>query len=476
MIPELGTAVLAHGIGGRTDLPMAAPLAVAGSLWAVAASFVAVTVVWPAARSGRAGAGRVLPAALQRVGDSAPLRLGLQLLVLLVAVFVAVVAFTGPQVPTLNLAPYALYITFWVGLVPVSLLFGSAWRVVNPLRVIHRGVSGLLRRSPAAGPVALPEHLGWWPGAGWLAVFLWLELVAPFHSEPVVVGTFMLVYAAVNLTAALVYGARWFDRGDGFEAYSSLVGRLSPLGRRDDGLLVLRNPLDGVAGLRDEPGLLAALLVLIGGTAFDGLTRSRLWVQTAPEDSVLVGTLGLVVMVTLVSVLYHRAMVVVRRVSREEASASVARLVPAGAPAAGVYRSPLEDDPTRVRATAGINLPGWFAPSLVPIAVGYVIAHYFSLLLLEGQQTWLLLGDPFGAGAGTPGTGGARVDYTLLSTTTISYIQIGAIVVGHVVGVLTAHDRAVRAFGEQEARRSQYPLMAIMLLFTGIAVALLVST
>jgi hypothetical protein len=44
------------------------------------------------------------------------------------------------------------------------------------------------------------------------------------------------------------------------------------------------------------------------------------------------------------------------------------------------------------------------------------------------------------------------------------------------VAALIAHDRAVTIFGERDARQSQYPLMAAMLLFTGTAVALLVST
>lgn len=495
----LDATLLAHGVGGRTDLPLAAPLAVTGALWAVAASFVAVTVIWPAPRSAQGAYGRPLPAALQRIVDNNRARDGLRLIVLLATALVVAVAFAGPASTALNLAPYAFYITFWVGLVLFSLLLGPIWRLVNPLRLLHRGLSALGRRHPHAATRPLPEQLGWWPATAWLALFVWLELVPAFRSDPSVVGGFLIGYAVVNLVAAQVYGAGWFDRGDGFEAYSTLVSTLSPLGRRGDGRLVFRNPLDGAAALRAEPGLLALLLVLIGATAFDGLTRTRIWVEQVPADSAVAGTAGLLATIAIVTVLYRQAIKAVGRtpavdgspggapVSTQSAaprSGSAAAGSAGGDPAGGnpVGGNPVGGEERRAVRTAvpgapaAGQLPGWFAPSLVPIAVGYAIAHYFSLFLFEGQQTWILASDPFRSGADYLGLASAQVDYTALSTPMIGYIQIGAILAGHIVGVLIAHDRVVRIFDEMRARPSQYPLMAVMLLFTGVAVALLVST
>jgi len=402
----------------------------------------------------------------------------MRLVVLLLSALVVVVAFAGPSSTALNLAPYAFYITFWVGLVLFSLLLGPIWRLVNPLRFLHRGLSILLRRDPAAGTHPLPAQLGWWPATAWLALFVWLELVPAFRSEPGVVGAFLIAYATVNLVAAQVYGAGWFDRGDGFEAYSTVVATLSPLGRRPDGRLVVRKPLDGAAALRDEPGLPALLLVLIGGTAFDGLTRTRIWVEQVPADSIVAGSAGLLGTILLVAALYRQAIKAVGRTPDE------------GALSEAALQGSLESEGTEAASTgnrvaipavlaetpAAQHLPSWFAPSLVPIAIGYAIAHYFSLFFFEGQQTWILASDPFQTGADYLGIAAAQVDYTALSTPLIGYIQIGAIVAGHIVGVLIAHDRVVRIFDEMRARRSQYPLMAVMLLFTGVAVALLVST
>ena len=115
--------------------------------------------------------------------------------------FVTVVAVAGPDETARNLAPWALYVTFWVGLVPASLLLGPVWRVVNPLRLLHRGLRAVLPAAPGAG--RLPA-LGLWPAAVSLLVFLWLELVYPDRAEPATVAVFLIGYAVVQLGAVAV--------------------------------------------------------------------------------------------------------------------------------------------------------------------------------------------------------------------------------------------------------------------------------
>lgn len=470
------STLVAHGIGGRTDLPLSSGLATAGAVLAVLVSFAAITMRWPGPRP--AGVeGRPLPAGLQRVLDSELARSCLRTMVLIFAVFVVVVAFTGPEPEGLNLAPYALYITFWVGLVPASLLLGPVWRVVNPLRVIHRGIDRVLRLAPDGGALPLPSWLGWWPAATWLALFVWLELVYPDRSTPQTVGSFLVFYAVVNLAAARFYGSAWFDRGDGFEAYSSLIATLSPLGRQADGRLVLRNPIDGVLGLRDEPGLLAAVVVLVGSTAFDGLTRTRFWVEEVPSDSILIGTAGLAGITLAILILYLVTMVIIEKVTEDQsevlAPSTQALAARDGGPATGLDSTRGE---SQVPRPALNRLPELFAPSLVPIAVGYSIAHYASLFVYEGQGTWILLSDPFNTGANYFRTRISNINYTVISPTTVAFIQIGAIVLGHIVAVVVSHYRAVSLFDKATAKRSQYPLMVLMLFLTGMAVTLLINT
>lgn len=432
--------LLAHGLGGRSDLPLPPTLAVLGGAAAVVISFAALAALWHRPHLSP-DAGRPLPARLTALLDSGALRSAAQSVALALGALVVAVALTGPDRVETNLAPWAVYITFWVGLVPASVLLGPVWRYANPLRLLHRGLVRLVRADGAHGVRPMPAGLGYWPAAAWLAGFVWLELVAPGRTDPRLVGLLVLTYALVTLAAAQVYGAAWFTRGDGFEVYSSLLGRLAPLGRRRDGRLVLRAPLHGLAGLRPEPGLVAVACVLVGSTAFDGLTRTRAWGASVDPQSHVAGTLGLAGCVVGVAVLYVLGM----RASADLSGGSRAAL------------------------------PGLFAGSLVPIALGYTVAHYFSFFLLEGQVAWILASDPFRTGLDLVGTAGDRVDYTLVDPATVALVQVGAIVVGHVAGTLVAHDRAVGLFPPAAARRGQLPVLVVMVALTCTGIGLLFS-
>ncbi|MCU1691397.1 MAG: conserved rane protein of unknown function [Frankiales bacterium] len=429
MTPYAGP-VLAHGVGTRSDLPVPLGLALAGAALAVLVSFAALGLLWPRSRLRGDDAGRPLPEAVQRVVDSPVLTWVLRLVVLALSGLVVVVALTGPVQPPENLGVYAFYVTFWVGLVPVSLLLGPVWKRVNPLRTLHAALAPLAGPPPAERVL---ERLGMWPAAGALLVYAWLELAYPERSRPTTVGLFLVVYAVVQLVAALWFGPDWFARGDAFEAYSTVVGRLSPFGRRSDGRLVVRNPLDGVDGLPVLPGLSAFVVGLVGTTAFDGVTRTQWW-QTGPgiagDTAVGPATLGLLLSVLAVGGLYAGATALAGRISGSG------------------------------------DGPPQYAHSVVPIAVGYAVAHYFSLLLLDGQLTWILASDPFQTGRDLFGTADNAIDYGAVSPGTIAGVQVGAIVVGHVLGVVLAHDRAVRLTHGLKARTSQYPLLLVMVAFT----------
>lgn len=435
-----GASVLAHGVGTRADLPIPLPLALTGGAAAVLVSFAALGLLWRHSRLRGDAAGRPLPAGLQAVVDSAAVRLVLRLLVLATTLLVLVVALVGPPETTSNVAPYAFYITFWVGLAPVSLLVGPIWKVVNPLRTLHAVLSRLTGPAPAEDRLA---RMGYWPAVLSLVAFGWLELAYSERARPGTVGSFLVLYGVAQLVAALWFGPGWFARADIFEVASSLWARLSPLGRREDGRLVVRNPLDGVDGLRAEPGLAGVVVGLLGVTAFDGVTRSQWW-QTGPwarsDSATLPPTLGLLVTLLAVTGLYAGATALASRLGY-----------------------------------GGTDGPTQFAHTIVPIALGYHVAHYFSLLLLDGQLTWILASDPFRTGADVFGTADNTLDLAAVSPETIAGVQVAAIVLGHVLGVVLAHDRAVRLCRAGRARTSQYPLLAVMVAFTVSGLALLLG-
>lgn len=436
--------VPAHGIGGRADLPLPGEVVLQAGGFVVLVSFLAVGLLWQTPKFGVDGTdggarrGRALPGFVQRMADSTAVKAVLRWAVLALLVYLVVMAFAGPEQVNVNPAPRALYVLAWVGVVPASLLLGPVWRVLNPLRALH---SVLVKMSgiSVTGVRAVPERLGYWPAALGLAAFVWLELVPNDRAEPVVVGWFLLGYAVLVTAGAVVFGERWFERGDPFEVYSTLIAGLSPIGRAADGAVVLRNPLRGLAAVAAAPGLVAVLAVWWGSTVFDGVSGTTFWVNwlaTVPARDVVASAL-LLALCGIVGASYRLA---------------------TGA------------------------MAGSLVTTLVPIAVGYSIAHYASLLLTEGPRgLGLLLGLTVAPGRPAP----------LL----IAAVQVTAILVGHVAGVVAAHDRVLALAavpvgtstastptdGPSGASHSagrrladQVPLVLIMIVYTMVGLYLLV--
>ena len=432
-----GMRVLAHGVGSREDLPIPFSYAVTGAAVALLVSFVALGLLWreprldPASQSAR---GRPAPQWLDRVVGSLPFRVGLRVLGVVITAYVVMAAVFGRD-DALNPTAGAVYVLLWIGVPLLSMLVGPVWRALNPIRTLHWALSRLLGTRPEEGLAPLPSWLGYWPAAVSLLAFVWLELVAPENTTLPVLRTFFAAYLAVHLLAATYFGSGWFDRGDGFEVFSTLAGRLSPLGRRADGVLVLRNPLAGVAGTPVAPGLFAVVGVLLGSTAYDSFAGTPSWVstlQSGPMPAEVTGTLALFGVVALVTVAFAGAAALSGRA--------------AGLP------------PMQVGAE--------FAHSIVPIVMGYVVAHYWSLLVLIGQQTVIQLSDPLGTGANWLGTGNRGIDATLAGTTLTAVIQVLAVLTGHVLGVVLAHDRAVRLLPRRRAIVGQVPMLVLMVAYT----------
>lgn len=400
--------ILAHGLGGRSDLPVPLWLALYAGAGAVVVSFFALTVLWKQPKLRGADAGRPLP--LQRFVDSGFSRIATRVLgVVLFAGFLAM-AWAGPGNSADNPAPAWFYAWFWVGLVPLSLLFGPVWPRLNPLRTVAALIPARHRE--------LPDRLGYLPAIVGLLAFLWLELVFPHSDSPRAIALFATVYAVIHISLGAVFGPLWFDRGDAFEVYARLIAALSPFGRRTDGRLVIRNPLDGLLTVSPAPWLTALVLVVLGSTAFDGLTRLPFW--TSLDAGVLGGTAGLAACIALTYGAYAGAISLTRPYLRR-----------------------------------GFDPYPAFAPSLIPIMVGYTIAHYFSFAVFSGQQGF-----------------GRAIDYTVVSTGVIAFVQIAGIVAGHVLAVTSAHDRSVGVLRANYVKVGQYPMLALMIGYTALGIAL----
>jgi hypothetical protein len=443
---------LAHGLVGKTDLPIPRWLFAWAAAVVLVASFVALATLWPKPRLAQireralAGCPRVLDPLCGAIG---------------VGLFAVVVyaGLAGRQEATANLLPTWVYVIFWVGLAFASILLGDVFRAFNPWRALARAAARIL---PARSePMPYPEWLGRWPAVIGLLGFAWLELVYANKDAPRTLAVLAVVYAVVQLVGMSLYGIEtWIGRADAFAVYFGLLARLAPL-RWADGRLYLRPPFVGAAELEVLPGTVALLAVMIGSTSFDGFSVGSVWVGSGGLFAGLQG-------------FFVDAGVAVEAAS--ELASTLGLLGMIGI-IAGLYRIGVKGMESLGGGHTAKELSARFVHSLVPIAAAYVIAHYFSLLAYQGQALGYLASDPLGEGSNLLGTAGSTIDYNLLAANAIWYVQVGALVIGHVAGLMLAHERALIAYRRpSDATRSQYWMLAVMVGFTSLGLWILSST
>lgn len=308
-LPRLAVRV-AHGVGTRKDLPIPFAAALGAAVVALVASFVALGALWKQPRLKGSAAGRPLPGSVGRALDAPWFRWTLRGIGLVLTAYFLLALLVGLD-DALNPSPGVVYVLFWVGtLVVASVLLGPVWRMLNPLRTLHLVGCRVLVRDPDEALLQLPRGVGQWPAAFALLSFGWLELVAPNRATLPVLRVYLLCYVLWVLVGAVLFGARWLDAADGFEVMSSLYGRLSILGRRGDGVLVTRSPLNGIAGLTAHPGTAGVICVLLATTAYDGLSASPRfanWVQTTALPTSVMATFSLCGVVLVVGTTYFLA-------------------------------------------------------------------------------------------------------------------------------------------------------------------------
>ena len=450
-------AAKAHGLVGRSDLPIPEWLFGWGAAVILIASFVALAVLWPQPRLERGG-WRPLPLGLGRVLTSRPLEIATGAIGVLLLALVVWSGFAGSEIPTANFAPTFVYIGFWVGLALISVVLGDVFRAFNPWRAIGRSVgwvAGRIVRGRLPAPLEYPPWLGRFPAAAGIFLFAWMELVADSGDSPRSVALATLIYSAATFLGMALYGVgTWIDRAEAFSVYFNLFSRISPFERRGPEV-GLRPPLSGLAALEPLPGTVVLLAVMIGSVSFDGATSGALWQSIAPDIQSVVDGIGLGPARTL-ELTFGLGLIV-----------SIAL-------AYGFYRLGLAGARSVGGGLTSRRLATAFVHSLVPIALVYAAAHYVSAVVFEGQRLVTLASDPLGEGHDLFGTASTAVDYGVVGATTFWYVQVAFVVLGHVAGLVLAHDRALVLYDRAKlAVRSQYWLLAVMVGYTSLALWLL---
>jgi hypothetical protein len=446
-------AAQAHGIVGRADLPIPVWLFSWTAAIVLVVSFVALSTLWRSPQLQEHHSRRLvkIPAAIPHLAS---------LIGILLFALVIYSGFAGTQVWSANFSVTFIYVVFWVGLPVASVLLGDVFAALSPWRSCARAARWAGRRvAPRAfakPPVRYPEWLGMWPAAAGIAGFAWLELVYVERDSPSTLAALSLGYFAVMVIGMGLFGVEeWCGRADGFGAYFNLLSRLSAIFTDDEGYLCTRRLLSGITDLEIRPGTIGLICTIIGTTTFDGFSNGGVWRGAEPNvQSLFSGlgfaqtpsielaySLGLLFCIGLIAAVYQLGIVGVRSVSTR-------------------YDTP--------------QLTHTFAHTLVPIAFAYALAHYFSLLIWQGQAIGYLASDPLGNGANLLGTSNYQIDYQIISFAAIWYVQVAALVSGHVGGLALAHDRALAIYPDaEEAVRSQYWMLAVMVAFTSFGLWLL---
>ena len=448
----------AHGFDERYDLP--APLAyfVAGAAATVALSFVVVALF--ARRAPDALGERAAEARSIVLGPLLPaLRLVCRVLALALFALTLIAALRGTGDPLMNLAPTLVWIIWWVGLSLAIACCGNFWPALDPWRTLFDAGDAAARALGRPQGLCLgwhwPPALGAWPAVALLLGWSWLEVVYPVAAVPTRLGYAALTWSAFTLVGMLCFGrATWQRNADVFAIYFATLGRLGLIaaGKRKNSLIVRR---PGAGLIEEDPnappppagsaGFIVAMLAIVlfdglhGGQAWSRLeqTLKRLAPQIIDVNGYCAGTLGLIAVWLAFFAAYE--------------------LICA-------FTAVLTGDRSRARIASA------FAPTLVPIAAAYNVAHNFSSLLIQGQNLMPLLSDPLGRRWNLFGTANWHANIGIVDAQATWYVAISAIVGGHVVAIWLAHRVALReCMLPRRAAIASIPLTVLMVAYTAIS-------
>src|ERR1700722_9001306 len=455
------TPAAAHGFGERYDLPLPLLLWIIGAASTVILSFlfIAIFLRWNPGTEAAAEV-NLLRWKMGRVVGGRWFRLVAQLFAVGALIVIIVAGLIGDQTPTRNLAPTAIWIAWWVGFSYLSAFVGNVWAVVNPwaaaFALCERTVSKW--RAPRSATVKWPESVGVWPGIALFIAFAWLELIWDGRSIPSELAWLAIGFSVLTWTGMFIFGgSTWLTHADPFALAFGVLSKFGPTEiriehglrgyRGGQGTLILRLPGVGlVDGENISQSLSVFVVVMLSTVTFDGLMATPLWQRVESALYVALPVFGnsrLAIINTVGLLVFCLTFIAVYRL--------VATLL---AHASGNQMTP--DAASRA-----------FVLTLVPIAIAYLVAHYLSYFLIQGQLLIRLASDPFGFGWNILGTAHFRPDIGIVGARFVWYTSLVAIVLGHVAAVSLAHIVALRRFEDRRlAIRSQIPMLVLMIAYT----------
>jgi hypothetical protein len=444
----------AHGFGQRYDLPLPLSFYIVGVCAVIVVTFIVVGLfVRDVPRSQAYPRLDLTASRLGRLIAWPGLAFALKLCGLAIFIVTIIAGFRGQQDPYRNLAPTLVWIIWWVGLAYVCAFVGNLWTLINPWRTIFESVEiiycGLTGRATLSLGLPYPGKLGVWPAFLLLLAFSWTELIYPSPSVPLHIAWLAIGYSAVTFLGMFAFGREvWLEHGEVFSLVFGTFARFAPTA---GGTL---RPFG--AGLLDSRGvstsMMAFVLLLLSTVLFDGVLGTPEWgnIENALASTMPLGDTAYMLIRTVGLLAFWVAFF--------GAYVAMSTLMSA---VVGRHLSPLD-------------IACSFAFTLVPIAIGYHLAHYLTFLLIQGQYIIPLASDPFGFGWDLFGTADYRVDIAIVGARFAWSAAVIAILAGHIAAVYLAHLKAMQTLGARHAAlRSQVPLTVLMVVYTFVSLSIL---
>ncbi len=373
-------------------------------------------------------------------------------------------ALWGSSDPLMNLAPTLVWIVWWVGLSFAVVLLGNVWPALDPWSTTFDVINACAKRLGLASGLSLgwawPAWLGAWPGAALLLAWCWLEVVYPIATAPFKLGCAALLWTTVNLGGMVCFGRDvWQRHADVFALYFASLARMAPV--RWSAIRPFVSLRSVGTGLINTPALRSAgqvgfVMAMLSTVLFDGLHSGAAWLvfeqglkkvalRWMDMNGYFAGTAGLVAVWLVFLLAYALTCFVCARLMAQSAQ-------------------------HKHGASSATQIAALFAPTLIPIAAAYNIAHNFSNLLIQGQTILQLLSDPFGRQWNLFGTANWYPDISIVDAKLTWYVAVIAIVLGHVVSIWLSHRVALRqGLSPRSTAMTTLPLTLLMMAYTAIS-------
>lgn len=430
--------ILAHGIGQSFTLPIPLSFYLWGAGATVLISFIIVSYFVGSKKKRQKNKAKK-NLTLFKVPKL--IQIFLKFLSVFLFALVIISGIFGNQDPRFNLAPTFIWAFFVIFFVVTSAIFGNWWHFLNPLKIIF-SIYEKIAGSAASLNFKYPIFLRSWPAVFFYFAFIWLELVSGFSDQPQILSFFIIFYSLVIFWGMILFDKNtWLNRADFFTVLARLLSYLSPFDFRKS-TLILTNPIEKIIKAQGiNSSYVAFILLTLAGVAFDSFGESAAFFSlinlfNLENSSIgLTRTIGLALMILPFLILYLVFSTLGKIISKTKHSISF--------------------------------FVNKFALSLLPISLAYFIAHFYTLLLTQGQSLIYLISDPLGIGWNIFGTSKFKINAGILDAGFVWYSQVVLIILGHIGAIYLAHLISLEIFkNKNRTMLSQYPMTTLMIIYT----------